>query len=201
LRATSGLGYETAGGSLVQEDEVVQLSRRLEALERSNRRLRRVAALGLGALVAGALVATHPAVAKEPTVLDCQKLRLLDSQDRVRGMLSCAKDDTPLLALYDANGKARCVVTLDETGYASLGITDENGSPRISIANTDDGPAMILRESKGGSCISFATTKADSAVTVKDSGGRARVNLGVEADGKPVLRLLDESGGELFKKP
>jgi hypothetical protein len=186
----------------MQDDVMVALARRLEAVERSNRFLRRVSVLGLGAaLLVGTLSVTRPAGAKDPVTIDCQKLRVLDSKDRVRGVLAVANDDTPFLGLFDENGKARCVVTLDEKGYGSFGFTDEQGTPHITLATTDSGPAIVVRSTKKGSCISLASTTADTVISVKDQNDRARVHLGVDSNGKADLRLLDEKGGEVFKKP
>jgi hypothetical protein len=196
------LGYVHAREDAMQDADIEMLARRLEALERTNRSLRRLAALAIGvALAAGAFGTMRPAVAKDPVVVDCQKLRLLDSKDKVRGVLAIGNDDTPLLALLDADGKVRCVLTLDTNGYGNFSLNDQNNSPQLTLGTTDSGPAVVLQEKQKGSCISLASTNADTVISIKDNNARQRVSLGVEPSGTPQLRLLNEKGADVFKKP
>jgi hypothetical protein len=186
----------------MHDDDMEMLTRRLEKLERTNRFLKRIAALGVGAaLVAGWFTTTRPAIAKDPVVIDCQKIRLLDSKDKVRGVLAIGGDDTPLFAMLDANGKVRCVLTVDANGFGNFSLNDQNNSPQLTLGTTDSGPAVVICSKQKSSSVTLASTNAGSVVMIKDNNDRQRVGVGVEANGAPLLRLLDEKGADVYKKP
>jgi hypothetical protein len=206
-------------------DEVEMLAARLDALERANRRLRRaLVAVGAGAVLLGALASTRTAVAKDPKVIDCQKVRIVDSTDKVRGVFGLSNDETPVFALIDAEGKARTVVTLDAEGNPSLAFTDKTEKPRLSMAHTDSGPAVVLRHKDEGACLSLASAPGETGIVIQDADNKARLSsvlnkdnvtllvfkdgaekprayIGTDSDGKPEMKLLDEKGGDIWKKP
>jgi hypothetical protein len=190
-------------------DEVEMLAARLDALERANRRLRRaLVAVGAGAVLLGALAS----------------VRIVDSTDKVRGVFGLSNDETPVFALIDAEGKARTVVTLDAEGNPSLAFTDKTEKPRLSMAHTDSGPAVVLRHKDEGACLSLASAPGETGIVIQDADNKARLSsvlnkdnvtllvfkdgaekprayIGTDSDGKPEMKLLDEKGGDIWKKP
>lgn len=207
-------------------DAVVVLAHRLEALERSNARLRRALVVVLGVTVGVGFLAPRTAViAREDSPnVECQKLTLKDSKGRVRGLFAIANDDTPILSMFDENGKVRANMTLDEKGAPNFGFCDDHQKPKLSMALVDDGPVIVLSgRHKEGTRVTLAATKTETGMTIdkdgktkialahtnenlsliviKDAEEKARMVIGANSDGSAEMSLLDGEGKQLWKKP
>ncbi len=205
------------------KDHVELLAARLDALESQNRRLRRtVVALGAGVAVLVALGTTRTAIAKDPKIIDCQKVRLMDAKDNCRGVFGLSNDESPVFALLSTDGKARVVLTLDAEGNPSFGFTDKKEKARLSLALTDSGPAVVLKNKDDDGGLSIVSAAGETGMVLQDAKARLstvlnkdnvtllvfkdgaekpRAYIGTDSDGKPEMKFLDGEGKELWKKP
>ncbi len=192
------------------------LTKRLDRLERENRRLKIAGAFLVLALVAvGAMGQMIPrAVSKvveaerfvlrdatgkimailgtEPGV-PAPKLFLYDQNGKTRAMLSVLADGTPGLALFDQNGKGRAGLLLLASGAPGLGLHDQNGKNRLLLSvGADDTPGLALLDQNGKERARLTVVPDGSpSLGLFDQSGKVRAALGVLADGSPGLSLAD----------
>ena len=103
------------------------LARRLDDLERQNRRLR-------FGLVGGAVLLAVAGAAAQATAVTGERFVLVDAQSRTRATLEVASPDTaagrfPVLTFMDATGRPRLRLGLGSRG-ALLEAVDQNGKVR-----------------------------------------------------------------------
>src|SRR5262245_21890344 len=109
--------------------DLESLARRLEAVERQNRLLRRVGCGALG-VIAGAVLWRQVV---PPGQLDVTRLRILDAGGRQRAILGIGEQDTGIgLGLYDAEGKARLGIVLAHSGPRVF-LADKEGKVQLGI--------------------------------------------------------------------
>ena len=107
-------------------------------------------------------------------VLDGQSpvflMRAADGKRRV-GMV-VTKSGSAGIGLYDAEGRNRGILYMDEAGYPQLTLKDSNGEPRASVLVTSNGTcALTLFDAKGQERIVFqvqAQGEADAVVFARD---------------------------------
>lgn len=121
------------------------LAARLAALERSNRRWKRLAA----AAALGALTAAVVGMSAPPSrTVDAEVIRILDSKGKARMILSAA-DDGPTLALLDGKGRLRASLGVSSDG-PSLDLLDESESPRAQLTvDAKQEPHLDFTDAKG----------------------------------------------------
>ena len=121
------------------------LERRIEKVERENRRLKiaaLTALLGLG----GAF--SLGAAASPPQKLEAETIVLRDAQGKSRIILS-VDEEGPGIALLDAQGKVRANLGLAKEGPA-LDLLDAAEHPRATLELTEDhGPILNFVDKKG----------------------------------------------------
>jgi len=106
----------------------LELSTRLERLERENRRMKRFGlAAVLGAGLLGMVGAAAPAVCD---VLTGERLVLRDESGRSRVTLDAYRTDNPAITLADKQGRARAKLALDGQGDLVVNLLDEKGATR-----------------------------------------------------------------------
>ncbi|MFQ5961978.1 MAG: hypothetical protein ACE5MG_11340 [Candidatus Methylomirabilales bacterium] len=119
------------------------LVRRVDLVERENRRLRRAGAAALAALAAVVLTG-HVFTAER--VVEAERFVLLDPSGETRAVLAVAKGGSGLY-LYDKKGKMRAGLVggvADETG---LSLYDVEGKGRARLALKADGsPALAFAD-------------------------------------------------------
>jgi hypothetical protein len=121
------------------------LPARVEALERENRRLKRVAVLVAAALTAVAAVGMSAPPTK---TLDLGILRIVDSKGKARAVLGVG-DEGPALALLDEKGRLRANLGVAREG-ASLDLLDANEQPRAQlIVDEKQEPHLDFTDAKG----------------------------------------------------
>jgi hypothetical protein len=118
---------------------------RLDALERENRRWKRVLLLAAAAVAAAALLGMSAPPTK---TLDLEVLRILDGRGKVRALLASG-DEGPMLSLFDDAGRLRANLGVAKEG-PSLDLLDTAETPRAQL--TVDGkqnPHLDFTDAKG----------------------------------------------------
>ena len=162
------------------------LLRRIERLERENRRFKCAGvALALG-LVAVLLMGQAPGRAR---TVEAEKLVLKDRAGKVRAVLGEAGEDRELgLYLYDRKQVPRVAVSLDMTGAPMLRMASEIGADRVRL-EPDGG--LNLHGDSGRVYLSVKYGNEPSLDLIdKDGWTRASLHL----TSAPMLRLLDQRG-------
>jgi hypothetical protein len=103
--------------------EVDILNRRLDRLERENKRWRIV---GLAGLAAAALLVLTGVTVKEP-MIGAEAFTLLGKQGELRAVFAMVKDE-PTLALFDSGGRVRAGLSLLQNS-PQLILYGEDGKP------------------------------------------------------------------------
>src|SRR5690349_18914291 len=103
---------------------------RLEAIERANRRLRRlVSAL---AVLLGEVVGRPEIVETKKTIVEAEQFVLRAADGKVRATLALRDSNTAGLDLYDANGKGRAGLDLNGEGHPNLWLAAADGTVTVS---------------------------------------------------------------------
>jgi hypothetical protein len=116
----------------------LELSTRLDRLERENRRFKRfglAAALAVGAL---GLAAAAPVMCD---VVMGERLVLRDTSGRQRVLIDAYRVDNPSLSLADAQGRVRAKLALDAQGDLVVNLLDEKGATKGTHRFGADQPA------------------------------------------------------------
>jgi hypothetical protein len=99
--------------------------------------------------------------------------------------------------LVDRDGRQRGEFRVGADGGSAIGFYDQNGAKRVVLGETPKGRNGLAIYSSSGRQIAGFTVAEDnqSSVTLYDAAnGRARVGLGVAANGEPALVLFDQNG-------
>jgi hypothetical protein len=180
------------------------LLRRLDALERNNRRLKALAAgVGLAIAAAALMGQARPA----PVIVEAQEFVVKDPSGTVRARLGASASGASLqlnhdsgraslvasankaqgthLALADAAGKIKGLVVLNQEAVGVyLSPVDATGSPRA--------PRAVFEVHNGG----------QGGFAVYDRNGHARALVGAIADdGASVAVIQDKDGAISWKAP
>ncbi|MHC4549797.1 MAG: hypothetical protein ACYTEZ_13575 [Planctomycetota bacterium] len=122
------------------------LEQRVDQLERQNRWMRRIGAVGL-ALVAAVLLMGQDR-AKDLPDLKVRSLTVRDLGGKERAALFTAADGSPFLTLADKDGTIRAMVSSSAVG-AALNLYDKNGKTRARLGTAADGsPSLTLYDAK-----------------------------------------------------
>lgn len=191
------------------ETPVDVLARRIDRLERQNRRFKR----GVTAIVLGivAVLLMGQTVAKSPTV-EAQKLVLKDKRGKIRAVLGEFSDDEPLgLLVFDASQRIRAKLGLQEDGSPILALADDRGVDRVMLHPVSglrvlgDGPSVTLgvhlgneptlqlNDKDGWTRAALVLTSTNTAPILKflDPRGNARAWIGAMSDGKAQLLMMN----------
>lgn len=179
---------------------------RLAAVERDNRRLRRLVfllafVLVVALVVAGAaLVAPYNAplgfylgevlgrpeiVETKKTIVEAEQFVLRGADGKVRATLALRDSNTAGLDLYDANGRGRAGLDLGGEGQPNLWLAAADGTVTMS-AN-----AQGVRVGDGSAGSSFVTAAGFSLV---DRNRKNRLALVLKEDESTNLTLSDREG-------
>ena len=194
-------GPDTTPAQLRAEAAIV---RRLENLERDNRRLRRygitmlivlAAFLGVGASLlyfSGAY-----GLPGSPQMVAARQFLLRDARGTIRGTWGVAKDGSVRLALSDDRGRQRIRLSLLEDGSAGLTFADTadrklavlgllpDHTTTLALTDPAGVPRMVLGVAANGS----------SNLVFADHSGTTRAGLGVDTRGLGTFTLAERSGG------
>ncbi len=144
------------------------LEQRLEKLERENRWMRRIGAVGVAIAAAVFLIGQGK---DKPRVVEAEAFVLRDGEGKQRAVLSMEKPNTPSLVLLDQNGTKRVYLLAEQGGRASLGLGPGDGGIRT-----------VLRVNSGG----------DAHLNFFDKDGKRGSQFGIDLLGQPSLHLMTE---------
>jgi hypothetical protein len=159
---------------------------RLEKLERQNRWMRRIGAVGVAVAAAVFLIGQGD----DPTqrTLELRKLILRDGNGKRRAELAVTEKGRVALAFWDLNGKIR----------AHVGLGDED-KPFLSLKSADKKTAVLLAVGESGRPYIFAGGRKTGAhvqlsgdtITMYDKDRKCRVGLSAD---DPLVLLFDKGG-------
>ena len=162
------------------------LTRRIERLERENRRFKRAGATIAIGIVAVLLMGQAPA---KSCTLEAEKLVLKDRSGKIRAVLGEGGEESELgLHLYDKKQVPRATLTLDVAGSPMLRLAADTGADRVRLDTTG---GLNLYGDTGRVYLSVKLGKEPSLDLIdKDGWTRASLSLA----GAPVMRFLDPRG-------
>jgi hypothetical protein len=101
------------------------------------------------------------------------------------------------LGLYDANHQERVSLFIEGGGTPNLYLQDANGVPRLICRVADDGHACIeIQDGARNSRLELSTDEDESEpiITLKNSLGKALLEITLDYEGKPTFTLRDAEG-------
>ncbi len=152
----------------MNEPTMGALVRRMEAVERENRRWQWMVTVTL-AVVAAMVVLVQATPTKFGKVLEAERFVLRDTNGSIRAELGFIDGASVLL------------------------LNDKDGTPGVALSVFPDGPRRVSLLDRDGRIRSVLTARADgdSGLRLFDKNLMHRASLDVMADGRPILRLAD----------
>lgn len=190
--------------------DVHVLERRLERLERANRRWRNLAALA-GLLLCASVAA---GLGRVPSVIEAERFvlkgadgaelavlgvdqvgspMLLLEHDKANALLTLSG---PALSLRADDGKRGAFIGVDTKGESRLELRSERYLDGVRLVSKADGGSGMYLLDRDGHERGTAELTAEGHVlfTVRDAGRRVRGSFGLDANSIPNLVLLDALG-------
>ncbi len=175
------------------------IGRRLDALERENRRLKRLGmftlvAVGVFLGLAAALIAVSARRGAPGTVadaLDARRFVLRGSNGEIRGVLGVAEDGAARFILQDANGQERIRLTVLPDGSPGMAFSDSANHSRAVLGLLPDESVSLVLADRKGNTRTVLTLGGDESSTLvfADRFGTTRTGLGIDARGTAMLTL------------
>jgi hypothetical protein len=186
---------------LIRELEAV-LGRRVDELERDNRRLRRrslllgggvMTALGFSAVLLFTAATSDSRVAD---VIQANRFVLRDADGQIRGSFGLTPEGGSRMVLQDPTGRERMRMTLLADGSPGMSFTDSEGRSRVVLGFLPDETAnLVFADRLGRTRAVFGLMPDESSTLVfADRHGDTRVGLGIDLNGSAGLTLLDAEG-------
>lgn len=163
------------------------LAARLEALERSHRRLKHLSLTAFVLLAATILIA-----ATDDRSLEGTSFKLLDAEGKIRVLMTAASG----LSLLDATGKARAILSVDAEGP---GLVLYGDTSRAILNINHDGPALAFT-SKDAVRAVFGVVQNEPGLVLFDGKQRERAQLTVRGN-RGALALVGDDGQPLWPAP
>ncbi|MBA2556854.1 MAG: hypothetical protein H0V12_05840, partial [Chloroflexi bacterium] len=187
------------------------IAARLEAVERDNRRLRRLGLMmivGVGVLLgltsAIMVVASrHGMPGMVPQVAEAKKFLLRDRDGRIRGAWGTNEDGAAQLLLQDNAGRARLRFTVLEDGSSGLAFVDSVNNARIVVGILPDESANIVLAEPGGKTRAVLGVAPNGSTTLvfADRGGATKAGIGVDTRGLGTLNVVGRPGTQVEELP
>ena len=184
----------------MNEPTIETVARRLDRVERENRLLKRAAVVAL-AVISAAVLMGQATESKPTTALEAERFVLKDSAGKTRavwgpsqaggyslgffdaagrGRLVLGVDDAgPNIGFMDANQTSRIILTITLKGYPALGLLDANGKTRAELAIDGEGPNL-----------SFFGAEQKLLRAKLALSGRDPILAFMNSDGKPSMGLM-----------
>jgi hypothetical protein len=169
-----------SGREPMGEPTMDAVTRRLERLERDNRRYKRVASLAVACVGLAVLLGAAPSKkAKIPDEVRAGRFVLVDKAGNAHAQWATTAEKQPYLVLSDAAGKPRLNLSLSQYGEPFLSFTDAAGNRRIGLSLDLYGVLLHFN----------------------DDGGKLRAALTVPAEGEPEIELVGKDDKVLWHVP
>lgn len=162
---------------------------------------------GIGRVDAEAESETQPA----PNVIRTQRLEIVNKAGRVVAVLEPEIDGSGGIALYDALGNPRIILSvfMDSPG---LILADSRGKPRVDLRIFSDSPGITLYDAQGKRRIHLGVFEGSPSLELFDTREKTRAVLGVTTTVNKVtgaktttsegtLTFFNEEGTVLFQEP
>lgn len=196
----------------MSEANMESLARRLERVERENRRLRRGAVAVVGVIVAAILMGQGGSKGR---IIEAEGFHLMDAAGARRGGLFTSPDGAVGLALYGKDGKALAMLAVEADTSPSLWFTDKDGNTRVRLgigSKENNAPFNLGAPGGKASVALFAKPDGTASLNLFDKEGKERATLGhtalemlrtgaVEQTAASSLVLFDKEGKVLWKAP
>jgi len=163
----------------MNEPTMETLARRVDKVERENRRMKQAGVVALAVIAAVVLMgqATPSKVVAKEVV--AEKFVLRDASGRAHAVLGTVNKRAVSLALIDKNGKPRVVLGVSSDGSSSLSFYDKDVNRRAVLGlRADDSPDLALLDKDGKLRARLSLNDEGSATLVfTDSGGKISASL------------------------
>lgn len=162
------------------------LARRLDRVERENRRLKRAGVVALA--VIAAVVLMGQAIGNVAKVVEAEKFVLRDADGKGRARLESLPSGLVRLALLDKDENIQSVLGVG-VGRPSLVLAGRNNKTILTTS-------FLSVSGKGGkSRLTLAVLPSgEQSLVLTDNTGRTRAELAIEVDGSPTFGLFDRTG-------
>ena len=180
------------------EPTMETLARRLDRVERENRRLKQAGVVALA--VIAAVVLMGQGTGKVAKVVEAKRFVLLDASGETRAVLTQTKGGSSLY-LYDDKGKLRVGLVSGAADETGLSLYDADGERRAILAlKPETSPALrfAAQPKKPQAALGVAHVPT---VLLFDDGGKPRATLLLSSDGSPVLAFNDNIGEVIWSTP
>ena len=177
------------------KDELELLKRRIDCLERGNRRLRRFglfAFLGVGLLFV--MGQTSPSVV--PDVIEARRFVVKDASGRNLAALGTDRDGAPLLVLTNVDGGLGATLEVTAARRPALTLYDRAGNSRaIMSVDSEGSPGLSLHDKTGTPRVGLAVaTQGSGGLVLYGDKNTARASLGLGTSWSPYLVFMDDGG-------
>ncbi len=163
------------------------LARRLDQVERENRRLNRAGVVALA--VIAAVVLMGQATGNVAKVVEAEKFVLRDADGKGRARLESLPSGLVRLALLDKDENIQSVLGVGIVGTPSLVLAGRNNKTILTTS-------FLSVSGKGGkSRLTLAVLPSGAqSLVLTDNTARTRAELAIEVDGSPTFGLFDRTG-------
>ncbi len=163
------------------------LARRLDRVERENRRLKRAGVVALA--VIAAVVLMGQATGNVAKVVEAEKFVLRDADGKGRARLESLPSGLVRLALLDKDENIQSVLGVGVVGTPSLVLAGRNSKTILTTR-------FLSVSGKGGkSRLTLAVLPSGAqSLVLTDNTARTRAELAIEVDGSPTFGLFDRTG-------
>jgi hypothetical protein len=200
------MGPDDAASNVLREIEE-RVRSRLALVERQNERLQKqVRLLGLGLVVAAAvlaLVAVAPdslavvGLRQGDEVFEARGFRLVASDGVRRGEWWIDEDGRARLSMLDQQGRPRLNVTVLESGSPGISLVNSAGGNRVVLGVLDETATLVFADNEGIPRAVLGLTREDAANLVfADADGITRLGLGLDGSGMGTVMLPDSAADE-----
>ena len=182
------------------------LIRRVEDLERDNRRLRRLGTymlVGIGILLGltTAIIvvsARHGMPGMVAQVTESESFMLRDPSGQIRATLGMNKKGAAQLALQDADGRERLRFSVLADGSSGAAFVDSTGASRIVMGLLPDETSTIVLADHAGKTRTVLGLSKNGASTLvfADAGGITRAGMGVDQRGVGTFTMFDRAAAQ-----
>ena len=202
----------------MNEPTMETLARRLDRVERENRRMKQAGMVAL-AVIAAVVLMGQATTSKVAEVIEAEKFVLRDKSGKTRAFLGVGDEGTVVLDLNDQDEKivVNLAVTAkgdavlsfvkndevhvgltfnDATRLSSLILLDDDGKESVMIVSggVDNAPTLSLAYKNGGSGITLGFLPDVPSLAIYDRKGKNRVKLSLGFDESPTVSIIDKDG-------
>jgi hypothetical protein len=182
------------------------LTRRVEELERDNRRMRRLGTymlVGIGTILGLTtsiitVAARHGMPGFVTQVTESRSFLLRDADGNVRATLAVNKKGAAQLVLSDAGGHDRLRFSVLEDGSSGAAFVDSAGASRMVLGLLPDETSTIVLADHAGKTRTVLGLSKNGASTLvfADAGGVTRAGLGVDQRGVGTFTMVDRAAAQ-----